>query len=375
MSQNQNRHVIVPRNGDVENNLGQSYQTYGENEENSCIENACCCLPEFNTSCNMSCCENSCMENIESYLSEEIDSDKMCYYGWYSFAFLCICVIIIATVTKSYYYVSYDQYALKRNKYHGVQLEKVYTEGRYFTTLDNDFVFFPATYKPIKFTSKTFSGNGLEFDLDISFYYKLPKEEIGSIYNLYSTNYASRIENNAKQVTKNIASTFSVDQFLQNRTYIEKTIGIELEKQIKNISNIDAPQEYFKIINIVFPTILIDKSLETAIALQNNEIAIKQQNVNIINADTKQMVSEITAEKNRYYAYAQTEGNKIISNANSQATNVILVAKSNGLDLLCNELNITSSSDKNRINKIFTIIDNANNLTLLNTGNNIIISP
>ena len=117
------------------------------------------------------------------------------------------------------------------------------------------------------------------------------------------------------------------------------------------------------------------KSLETAIALQNNEIAMKQQYVNVIKADTNQLVSQINAEKDLTYAYAQTKSNKITSNANAESINILLVAKSTGLSLLCDKLNITTSSDKNRINKIFTIIDNVNNLTLLNTGNNIIVSP
>ena len=119
---------------------------------------------------------------------------------------------------------------------------------------------------------------------------------------------------------------------------------------------------------------LIDKSLDTAIALQNNEIAIKQQNVNIIKADTNQMVSKINAEKDLTYAYAQTEANKIVANANSASVNMMLVARSNGLDLLCNKLNITSSHDINRLNKVFAIIDNPNNVTLFNTMANVIIN-
>lgn len=376
-----NKHVIVPQVAvDLENQQNQQNQQYQYNQHSQTTEYEQCsstnCLPESCslTNCSQITCFDSIYARLYSYLTDEIDDDKVVLYNWLIVGFLLASIIIITTITLSFHYVSYDQYALKRNKYHGVQLGTVYDQGRYFLTLDNDFVYFPSTYQPIKFTSKTFSDNGLEFDLDVSFYYKLPREEIGSIYNLYSTNYESRIENNAKQVTKNVASNFNVEQFLQNRTHIEQTIGIELEKQIKNISNIDAPSQYFKIININFPTMLIDKSLDTAIALQNNEIAIKQQNVNIIKADTNQMVSKINAEKDLTYAYAQTEANKIVANANSASVNMMLVARSNGLDLLCNKLNITSSHDINRINKVFAIIDNPNNVTLFNTMANVIIN-
>jgi hypothetical protein len=288
--------------------------------------------------------------------------------------FLLVVIIVTSTVATSFHYVSYDQYAIRINKYHGADLSKIYTEGRYFLTLDNYLQYFPSTYQPIKFISSTFSDNGLEFDLDISFYYKIPQDKLSTIYDLYSTSYQNKIESNAKQVTKNIASTFSVDEFLTNRTYIEKTIGHELERQIWDTLNIYVPQDYFKIISIDFPDILISKSLDTAIALQNNEIAILQQSVNLIKADTTQMVSSITAESNRILQYSQSESNLITTNANSESSNILATSRTNGIDLFCSTLNISSAEHVNRINKLFSMIDSPNNITLLNTPNSMILS-
>ncbi len=314
------------------------------------------------------------MERWGKFMDTNIDDPfgPVCFWGFV--ISVCALIIITSTVAKSYYYVSYDQYALRINKYHGVDLSKVYTEGRYFLTLDNYMVYFPSTYKPVKFVSNTFSDNGLEFDLDISFYYKIPKDNLPQIYDLYSTSYENKIQSNAKQVTKNIASTFSVEEFLTNRSYIEKSIGIEIEKQIWQTLNIYAPHDYFKIISIDFPDILISKSLDTAIALQNNEIAVLQQSVNLIKADTTQMISSIKAESNRILQYSQTQSNLITSNANSESTNILLTARTDGLELFCSGLNITHPDQINRINKIFSIIDNTNNITILNTPNNFMLS-
>lgn len=306
------------------------------------------------------------------YMNKDISfQEKSNFWSWFIF-FLIGVIIIISTIVPSYHYVKYDEYALRLNKYHGADLSKVYGEGRYFLTLENSMIYFPSTFQRVSFVSSAFSDNGLEFDLDVSFYYKLPKENLGTIYDTYSTSYANKIESNAKQVTKNIASTFRVEEFLSNRTLIEETIGLALQTQIDQTLGIYLPRDYFKIITITFPSILISKSLDTAIALQTNQIALLQQEVNIIIADTEQMISQIEASTTRIENYALTKSNQIKSNAQSISTNMLLTSRTDGLDLFCSTLNITEPAQINKINKIFTMIDNANNLTLFNTGNNLI---
>lgn len=317
--------------------------------------------------------DGSDIENQHNYWKNEISDTEICYVWFYLILFVISTIIVTSTVSLSYHYVDYEHYGLVLNRYHGVRLGQVYTEGRYFLTLDNSMIYFYSSYQPIKFVSSTFADNGMEFDLSISFYYNIPKENLAKIYDLYSTSYEGKIKSNAKQITKNVASTFSVDEFLTNRSYIEKTIGIALENQLAQTLNVYAPVDFFKITSIQFPDILISKSLETAIALQNNEIAILQQTVNVINADTLQMISEITAQSNKILQYAQSESNLIMSNANSESTNVLLTARTDGIKLFCQTLNITNPDNINKINKIYGIIDNAKNLTLFNTKNNIIV--
>ncbi len=109
--------------------------------------------------------------------------------------------------------------------------------------------------------------------------------------------------------------------------------------QIEQTLWIYAPHNYFRIITITFPNILIQKSLDTAIAIQTNQIALLQQEVNIIKADTEKMISQIKSSTTKINNYALTNSNQI-----------------------------------NRINKIFGMIDNSNNITLFNTQNNVIVN-
>jgi hypothetical protein len=321
---------------------------------------------------NQSSNQSNTTNSFIKYMDDEMTLNDTYNFLCSSLIFIISLIIIITTVVLSYHYVRYDKYTLRLNTYHGADISKVYSEGRYFLTLDNSMIYFPSTYERISFTSSAFSDNGLEFDLNVSFYYRLPKENLGIIYNSYSTSYENKIEANAKQVTKNIASTFSVEEFLSNRTWIEESIGMGLQTQIYQTLKIYVPYNYFKIITITFPSILISKSLDTAIALQTNQIALLQQEVNVIKADTQQMISQIEASTSKIENYALTLSNQIKLNAQSVSTNMLLTSRTDGLDLFCSILNITNPDQINKINKIFNMIDNANNLTLFNTPNNII---
>lgn len=287
---------------------------------------------------------------------------------WFKFvpAVLIVLIVVIVTITLSFWYVPYNNYALERSTYTGVKLNHVYDEGRYFLTLDKQMVYFPSTYKEISFTSKTFAENGLEFDCFITFYYRLPKNKIGDIYDSYSTAYNTRVVNNAKQIVKNVASKFSVDNFLNNRSYIETTMAYALEAYLSKTVQVESPNEYFKIVNIIFPKTLIDKSLETAIALQNNQIQLYQQEVNIIEADTNKLKAEIDAESSKTLEYANNEANKIITNSQSEATKILLLTRSKGIDKVCDVTKITKPSDINRLTNVFAVMDNIYNFTMLN---------
>jgi frataxin-like iron-binding protein CyaY len=304
-----------------------------------------------------------------TFKERELENDEMsCNFCWI-FWWLIVAVIIIACISKSFWYVSFDEYTLRRNTYNGVTLSKVYTQNRYFLPLTESMVYFPSVFNEVTYTSQTFAENGLEFECLITFYYRLPKDKIGEIYNSYSMNYDLRVINNAKQIVKNIASTFSVVNFLENRIYIEKTIAIELEIYLKNTIGVDAPKEYFKIINIVFPTSLMDASLTTAIALQNNQIQLYQQEVDVINADTNKLKARIDAETNRTLEFANNEASQIITNSQSQANQIVLVSRSTGIKKVCTALNISTSEDTNKLTRAFAIMDNTNDVTMLNDVN------
>ena len=110
----------------------------------------------------------------------ESDGDKYhikCSCEWVSVYMLLFIglIVMVSTVPSSYHYIDYNQYGLLRDNYGDVELTPTYTQGRYFQPLTHSFVTFPSTYNNIRFISSVFDDSGLEFDLYISYYYRIPK--------------------------------------------------------------------------------------------------------------------------------------------------------------------------------------------------------
>mgnify|MGYP003386832207 CR=1 FL=1 len=299
------------------------------------------------------------------------DNDK-CITCMSLLVLFILLVVMVPCVTLSYHYNTYAEYGIRNNVYHGAETGKVYDEGRFFLTIDNTMIKFPSTYNRITISSAIFAENGLEFDCDSTFFYRLPKEYVGQIYDTYGTNYGSRVENTAAQIIKNVASSFSVNEFLLNRTDIKQAIAIALEEGIWTDFNIEVPQDLYEIVKITFPQSIIDVSLNTAIVLQENELFVLQQAIDIIYADTNTMVATIDVQTEQTIQFSETTATRLIEESKSTANQIALTTRGSGINIVCNELSLSNNNHKVQIVEAFAIMDNGN-FTLLNGVDNAII--
>ena len=286
---------------------------------------------------------------------------------------MLLLILIITTVACSYNYIDYNQMSFVQNRLGSVDTSRVYTNGRYFLTLDKFFVNFPSTYQHIVYTTPVFTDIGLQFDLEISFYYKLKPNKLGATYNLYSKNYESRIINIAKTTIKNEAIQYTINDYIRKRHDIEIKLGSVLQSTLDEMVGVDVPQKYFRLLTINMPNTLITTSLESAIELQNNQIQQYKQEVSVIKADTQKMVSEIIAHANQIIAYANTTANKIILSSEIILSNQINTARAIGIESVFDGLNITDSNIKTEFVRIFAYID-SNNSKIIQTSNNFILN-
>jgi hypothetical protein len=285
---------------------------------------------------------------------------------------ILLLILIITTVACSYNYIDYNQMSFVQNRLGSVDTSRVYTNGRYFLTLDKFFVNFPSTYQHIVYTTPVFTDIGLQFDLEISFYYKLKPNKLGNTYNLYSKNYESRIINIAKTTIKNEAIQYTINDYIRKRHDIELKLGSILQLTLDEMVGVDVPQKYFRLLTINMPNTLITTSLESAIELQNNQIQQYKQEVSVIKADTQKMVSEINAHAIQIIAYANTTANKIILSSEIILSNQINTARAIGIESVFVGLNITDSNIKTEFVRIFAYID-SNNSKIVQTSNNFIL--
>ncbi|CAM9265510.1 unnamed protein product, partial [Ectocarpus fasciculatus] len=245
-------------------------------------------------------------------------------------------------MAESFHYVNFDEYALLQDVYGTVRLSKVYGEGRYFFPLNYDLLKFPSRYEPVKFDAVVFSETGLEFSVAIQFYYRLPKENLGDIYDSFSNNYNDRVVSNAQTTIKNVAAPLRLSEYLTNRTRVQQLFAQSVHEVLEENVRVDAPVNLFRIGEIALPETVIARSLESAIAIQNNEILANTQQVSVIRAETNTLVAATDAKKNEVINFAKNFAEVLVQDSKSFANQVGIKARGLGIATLLGALNFTS---------------------------------
>lgn len=317
--------------------------------------------------------QESLNENSKYFYSQEdsyIITPKGICVLWSFFAILLFISIMFLI---SLNFVSYDECALEINKFGTVYESPVLTQGTYALFPIIGTVLFPATFQEVYFNSTVFSDTGLPFVLEIQYYYKLPTHDLYDIYNKFSYSYDSRVQSSSKKTIKNLAADFAVADFLQNRTFIEETFAKGIYEDLQNDIGVYAPEQYFKIINITFPPNIIDNSLNSALALQLTQIQQNQQAVDVVRADTAQMVADINAETNALLQNSVAKSNAVALLGNNKYMMIVDSTRGKGMDLVVKALGITNPPDLDEFIKYMGLLDNVNK-TIFRGMDNVIVN-
>ena len=292
--------------------------------------------------------------NLNNSQTRSYDFQK--YYG----LGLAIYIFGIIFLLFSINFVSYDQYAFSHNIFTSVDTSVVYTQGTYIKFPWIKFEYFPSTFQYVNLFEPVFSDTGLEFDLRVIFYYRLKKDKLGSIYNLFSKNYHDRILSNSKQIIKNIGSKYNVEDYVLNRFVIEQDIGTSLSEQLNQEIGIEINPSFVKITDIKFPDNVVQTNLLSAIAQQQNNVEINEQNYQAVISETNYLVSQLNSQAEQILQFSVNQANLMVANANSQSQNIVGKAKLSGIDNFFKSLNITNSEIKTNFINWFGINDNLN---------------
>ena len=283
--------------------------------------------------------------------------------------FLVGSIILCATLSSSFWYIRYDEYALKQDRYGTVRLQHVYEQGRYFFPLNYDMIVFPKTYQPVNIDAVVFTETGLEFDVKISFYYRLPKASLGAIYNSFSNNYNDLVESNAKTTIKNAAAPLKLQDYFSNRSAVQLIFAQQVRAVLAEIVLVDVPEDLFRITDVSLPDSIIELSLDSEIALQQNELLASSQQVSVTKAETDRLVASIDAKTNQTLNFASNRAKVLVERSKSYANQVEIRARAEGAALLLNRLGFGSNSTLSRdIVRVLAVIDNAQNTTVIESS-------
>ena len=273
--------------------------------------------------------------------------------------------VLCACLTTSFHYIEYDEYGLLKDNYGTVRLSKVYDQGRYFFPLNYDMIIFPAHYLEVEFDESVFTDTGLEFEIEIRFYYQLPRESIGKIYDEFSLSYHNLVLMNSRSTLKGEAAKIKIDQYLMNRTAVEQIFAKAVSEELMKSLYIDAPKHLFRIGEINLPEKVLNTSLQSAVSIQNNDLLKNSQAVSVLNAETKKMISEIDATTTLLLNFATNEANRIVEAARSYANQVAIKTRGIAISAMVDSLNFTTRNQTMKIIEKFALLDNADSVLLV----------
>lgn len=284
---------------------------------------------------------------------------RKCRFIWLGIVGAIIALIILTSVlATSFKYVEYDEYAFRQYTYGKVDLDRVYTQGRYQMAPLYKMVKLPSTYQKIDIESPVFLNNGMEIIIKVIVYYHLVADNLGNIYHQFSMSYDDRIENIAKTTIKDSATShdFSIDNYVVDRELIQEVFTEEVLNELMNSIGVVIPGS-IRLLDITFPDSVINSSLISAIEKQNNEVQHLRQTVAVIEADTQQQIANITLEAALLTASANIEAGLITSNSQSEANGIVTSARGEGIESVLTTLNITTPALRDEFIRLVAILD------------------
>lgn len=245
---------------------------------------------------------------------------------------------------------------LVKNTFAGtVELDKVYTSGRFFLGLGKAFVKYPANLQTL-----TFSDNGGDAPalrvasqsasgdvqgtttLELSFQYRLMLDRLGKIYDTFQTRYAAKYISVAESTLKNIASQrFSVTDYFDNRIAVGEVFHAALNLAY---SSQFAYVELFQLKTVKPPSATEQRVIDTLVTQEQQNLAEQEKLANLVrNATANLLIRTQSIIDNTIKAQADSTAEIIRSEARANYIKEVINAYGNAYAVMKSELNFSNS--------------------------------
>merc|ERR1711934_1044409 len=262
--------------------------------------------------------------------------------------------------------IEYYEAGLLQQKSTGeINTDEVYSAGNYFIGPDFEFKTFPVSLllfdQRVSVWSKS-GGNvaGATLNLDISFQYRIRKDDIGKLYKKVAMSYEPLIQTFALDAIKNTAPLYGVDEYLTKRSIIEANF-------LQNVTDALVNDMFVDVVDLQLRRIMLSADYEStklnaALQVEQNQKEFYVQNKTIIEEETALEVLQIDNQAVQVANAAVADANQIKETAVYQAKQLVEERRSAGLKYMLTEIGLTSDEHKASLDYITTLINNKENI-------------
>jgi regulator of protease activity HflC (stomatin/prohibitin superfamily) len=245
--------------------------------------------------------------------------------------------IFIAMLVPSFFYVGYDEIALKKNSVSNkINLEDVYEPGRYFWGFWCDKVAFSTIYKFVDFNRgnelSVFDKNGLTVELHSSFQYRIVQKDLGKLFDRYGYDFHPQVVAIARMELKNqLAKRYEARDFFMRRREVTLEIEKLLDEKLKADMFVTIPSGKFQLREVILPDITVKSYLNVILAAEQNEVRNTTIEASQIRAQTDLNVErEYNSARYIIEQRAKAKADAIIRAARAEADRILLNATARG---------------------------------------------
>jgi regulator of protease activity HflC (stomatin/prohibitin superfamily) len=299
---------------------------------------------------------------------------------------LLVTVVMVPTVVKSFHVVSYDQVAYVKNVYGSVNTDTLYGNGRYFLPLTQIMIRFDNTYEPIAYLAtnnwglvegiddsssvqnaplSVFLADGVQIHIELFFEYRIDHTRLAGLYNQFGTTYVSQIVAISTATIKSTIAGFVQLDYVLHRDTVENKVAIALESTLHLELGVFAPRNKVKLLQVTFPDSVVSTNLQAVMSLQNNEVALLQQQVTAIETETQRQVAIVTAQRALILSQGHIDANRTVAFAQNFANNIFAGARALGQATFFETLGITNNTIQLEFIKVLNLLDTLGNVTLI----------
>jgi len=291
-------------------------------------------------------------------LSAKLGSKGVCFLC----CFVLFCSVGIPLICTSFEYVQYNELAFKKNTLtNKVDTTQVYRNGRYSVGPSVDMVRFPRTYQKVEFSGakalQVFNAEGLSVGLDASFFFKIQEANLPKMFSAYGTNIVSKALAIAESTLKNSAVTFTIEQYLKNRSIITQTFNRNMTAAMNTIY-LDVDDYKFQLRQITFPDQIRNKYLDAAVVLQREKQFQFEQEAKLIRDNTIKLTKATKANTTVITREAEARSARIVAVAKANADELVSTARGKGIAIALSNLTVTESADRKMFIKLMAMLDN-----------------